>query len=534
MKPLSLPLTGWPIILFCGLYLLTGLFGHDPWKTEDAVHLGVAYEFAAHGNWLVPRLAAESWFGSPPLYHWCAALLGKALGGLLPFYDAARLASAVFGGLLLAGLALAVKALQGPQASSWSAPLLVVGTLGLLVPIHDAEPAIALLAAQAFLYYGIAKVPERALAGGITAGVALGCGFLAMGSTALLFLLPVVIFPLCHSRWRSASALGGMVLTLFVGLLLGALWPASLAMWSPESLAPWWQAETARLAVKPLDWTALHEHMELLGWAAWPILPLGLWTIWNQQRHLSAPQVLIPLLGSIIALLEIVFFTDPQPLHHLPLVVPLALLASSGIDRLRRGAANALDWFGMMTFTLLAGLVWLGGYAMATGSPERLAKSFNKMEPGFIGQLSIPAFAFASVLTLAWLFLLFRLPRSPWRGVTHWAAGVSLIWALLVALLLPWMDYGKSYRPVAASLQNALGDSSGCIAAQGVGDAQKASLRYFSGLATRPLSGAGHGCPWLLMQTSDRSAKAPAGWRKVWEGNRPGDRSERLRLYRRS
>jgi 4-amino-4-deoxy-L-arabinose transferase-like glycosyltransferase len=534
MKTLSLPLAGWPVVLLCGLYLLAGLIGHDPWKTEDAVHLGVAYEFATHGNWLVPRLAAEPWFGSPPLYHWCAALLGKMLGGLLPFHAAARLASALFGALLLSGVALAARALQGAAASAWSAPLLVLGTLGLLVPIHDAEPVIALMAAQAFVYYGITALPERTLIGGGIAGIALGGGVLAMGSVGALFLLPVLIFPLVHSRWRSRAALGGLALALLVGMIGGGLWPAALALWSPESLDSWWKVESTRLVVLHLNWTAVHEHLELLGWAAWPILPLGLWTLWNQQRRLSQPQILIPLLGTLSALVAIVLFADPQPLHHLPLIVPLALLAASGVDRLRRGAANALDWFGMMTFTLLAGLAWLGGITIASGMPEHLAKSFNKVAPDFVGSVSPIAFGFAGALTLLWLVLMFVLPRSPWRGVTHWAIGVSLIWSLLAALWLPWLDYGKSYRPVAASLQAALGNSSACIAAQGVGDGQKASLRYFNDIATLPLSGGGRNCPWLLVQTSDRNAKGPAGWRKVWEGNRPGDRSERLRLYRRN
>ncbi|WP_155837553.1 hypothetical protein [Herminiimonas sp. CN] len=68
-------------------------------------------------------------------------------------------------------------------------------------------------------------------------------------------------------------------------------------------------------------------------------------------------------------------------------------------------------------------------------------------------------------------------------------------------------------------------------------EAQRASFDYFSGIHTVPqeLPAAGR-CSWLLSQGSMRSDEgAPgAGWRKVWEGNRPGDRHEKFRLYRRN
>ncbi|MDP2132751.1 MAG: hypothetical protein Q8J99_04005, partial [Sulfuritalea sp.] len=78
-------------LLLCTVWLLAGTVGHDPWKTDDALHLGVAYGMNG-GDWLVPRIAGDPWLTSPPLYHWVAALSGKLLGWLLPWHDAARLA----------------------------------------------------------------------------------------------------------------------------------------------------------------------------------------------------------------------------------------------------------------------------------------------------------------------------------------------------------------------------------------------------------------------------------------------------------
>lgn len=530
MRQATLPLTGWPMIALCAVYLLAGLLGHDPWKTADATHLGIAYEFVTGGKWLTPRIGSEPWFGAPPLYHWCAALLGKGLEGILAFHDAARLATMLFGAILLVGLATAAKALNIDAGARWTAPLLAIGTLGLLVPIHDAEPFIALIAAQSLTLLGLAMIPRRCLAGGCIAGISLAIGMLAAGANALLFLAPLPVLVLSHPHWRSRAALLGLALAMLLAIAITGLALLLFDTQSPAWLAGWLKNESAGLSMRKFEWAAIQRHIGLLGWAAWPVLPLGLWAVWRQQRQLATPAVFLPLMAASLSMLQIVLFAEPQPLQHLPLIAPLALLASSGIPQLRRGAANAFDWFGIMTFTLIAGLVWLGGWAMATGEPARVAKNFYKAEPGFVGQFSWPAFAFAGMLTLIWIWLLFRLPKSPWRAPTRWACGTILMWGLIAALWMPWIDYGKSYRPVAASLRKKLGNDHGCVVARGVGDGQRASLRYFIGLDTRAKPDAR--CPWLLVQ-GGRSEPSLSGWRKTWEGHRPGDRSERLRLYRR-
>ena len=104
-----------------------------------------------------------------------------------------------------------------------------------------------------------------------------------------------------------------------------------------------------------------------------------------------------------------------------------------------------------------------------------------------------------------------------------------------MVLWTPWIDYGKSYRPVAEALSTQLPQNHGCVAARGLGEAQRASLDYFSGIITRRAnSGAGKQCRWLITLGQPRDDRSPGeGWQPVWEGNRPGDRSEKLRLYKR-
>ncbi|CAG4882339.1 conserved membrane protein of unknown function [Georgfuchsia toluolica] len=521
------------LALICAVYLLAGTIGHDPWKTDDAVHLGIAWEFAGHGDWLNPRIGVEAVPGIAPLYHWCAALLGKALSFMLPFHDAARLASALFGALLLLGLVWTACTLVQGNEAAWPAPILAIGTLGLLLPIHDAQPAIALLAAQAFTYAGVALMRSKPLAGALTSALAVGAGLWSGGLLSLWVLLPPFLFALLHPDWHTRRALLAAVTGLILGIAIGGLWPLLLYWQSPGQLTGWWNGELARFDIFHDGEYRLRDHLELISWFVWPILPIALWSVWIKRDALNDASVLLPLVGSVFSFVEFFLLADPKPLPSLPLIVPLALLALPGAQRLRRGAANALDWFGIMTFTLLAGLIWLGGVAIATGAPARVAKNFYKAEPGFIGHLSIPAFIAAGLLTVAWAWILFGLPRSPWRSATRWAAGLTLMWGLITTLWLPWVDFAKTYRPVALSLSKVLGSNGKCVASRDVGLAQKASLRYFIGLATDPID-KNDSCPWLLIQGASGKEPELKGMKKTWEGNRGGDKSERLRLYRRN
>ena len=528
--PLNLPLSQPALACLCLVYLFAGITGHDPWKTDDAIHFGISYTMLGSGNWLLPQLAGEFVAGAAPLYYWIGAGCAKLLGGWMPVHDAVRLASALCGAAFLALLGVAGARLNGSQDRGATAAILIaIGSLGLLLPIHDTQPQIALLAASAAFYAGLAHLPQRPLGAGLEAGLGLGLGFLAAGVDALLFLLPLLVLLPLHAQWRSRRALLGIAALLSVAAPLIALWPALLALHQPTAYSAWWSNLGVHLQDPIL--AKLPEYLELLGWFTWPALPLAVASLWLLRRRLGDAAVYLPLAGSFVALLALLFFHDPRPLPALPVLVPLILLACAGVGRLRRGAANAFDWFGMMTFTLFAALIWLGGFAIQLGIPGQIANNFARLQPGFNAPGGMMMWLLAGAASLLWLWLVSAAPRSPWRGLTNWAAGVTLVWTLVVALMLPWVDYGKSYRGVAAALKASLPAQHQCIAERRLGAAQRLSLDYFAGIKTQ--RGKTPACDLLLEQSGGKTAPEPEGWHTLWEGHRPGDRSERLRLYQR-
>ncbi|MDZ4253358.1 MAG: hypothetical protein U1A72_12395, partial [Sulfuritalea sp.] len=360
-------------------------------------------------------------------------------------------------------------------------------------------------------------------------GAGIGVGFLGAGIDSVAIQLATGLLLMLHPDWRTRhSWLAGLAATA-VALLLMLPWPFLLWQQSPALFDIWWTAEEASLTLRS---NFSRDHLELLAWAAWPTLPLALWALWLERRHLLEAQTALPLAATLVALLA--FFSDaPRPTALMPALLPLTLLAATGAGRLRRGAANAFDWFGMMTFTLVAALIWLGGISMLTGEPARVAKNFTKPAPGFIAEVSPLIIVLAIAVSVAWIAVMLRTPRSPWRAAARWSVGLTTVWMLLMLLMLPWIDYGKSYRSVSANFRQALGSHPGCIARRGLGLAQRASFDYFNGIRTIGGSRA-KDCRYLIMQTAPGTEKDLSGWTLMRETSRPGDKGERLRLYRRA
>jgi 4-amino-4-deoxy-L-arabinose transferase-like glycosyltransferase len=222
--------------------------------------------------------------------------------------------------------------------------------------------------------------------------------------------------------------------------------------------------------------------------------------------------------------------------NALPLLLPLSLICASRIDELRRGAASALDWFGMMTFGLLAAGMWLGWFALLFGYPQSIAQYVQTYLPGYQLEFRVVPFLLAVVLSLLWLISVSRARQSNRRAMVNWTAGITMFWMLAMTLWLPFIDEGKSYRGMVTSLKRALPASPDCVASRGLGESPRAVLDYFANLRTKRLElVAGHDCSYLLTQSVQRTptVEDQTEWRLLWEGARQGDKVELFRLYQR-
>jgi 4-amino-4-deoxy-L-arabinose transferase-like glycosyltransferase len=531
-RGIRLPPVGWVLAGMLAFYVLAGLFGRDPWKGEDAIHIGTAWQMLTHGDWLSPDLAGRA-FHEPPLYYWSAALTGKIFGWLLPLHEAMRLASGLWVTLALISLYYAAREIYG-QDSAAASPLLLAGCAGLLLHAHDAQPMLIGLAAYGGALGALAAIGRRPRLTGVFYGIAVAGCLLGAGIAPTLPLLAAA--PLAW--WLSPDrpkALQTLAIGLGIAALLALPWPLLLLALEPARFHGWLNTELTPLRTS-FSFTGAGRFLAMLPWFAFPALPLAGWTLWTRRKTLAAMPQLLPLGLLLLTFLMLALAYRPREIPALLMLPPLALLATPGALTLRRGAANAFDWFGMMTFSFFVGIVWLGWSAMALGWPTKLASRVVILRPGFVGHFDLLAFSIGVVATGWWIWLIITAPRSPYRSLTHWTMGFTTLWLLATTLILPWFDYGKSYRPVAQEIAKILPSGHGCIAERGLSDTQRASLAYFVGIEPLPAdSNAGKECNWVLVTGDTRpELAAPEGkWTRIWEGNRPGERKEKFRLYRR-
>ncbi len=532
------------LVLLCGAWILLGLVGHDPWKTEDATSFGIVFEMLEGSDFITPNLAGEPFVDRPPLVYALAAVTGRLAAGILSAHDAARLAAGLLLGVTLYCLALTGRELFGKDFR-WMPVLLFVGCVGLWDRAHQLSPELGLLAGIAAAQYGFALALRRPIAGGIVVGIGAAIAFLSRGFLGPLWLLlTAAALPLAFTAWRTRRYASTVVAALAIGLLISASWPIALAMNAPSDLSAWWNAQSwtdyfGFLSQKaPADPVVLVKNVL---WFTWPALPLAAWTLWTRGRGfnggLATPAVELPGALALVIFASIAVMADAKVTYLMPILLPLAMLGALEIDTLKRSFSGALDWFGILTFGLAAAIAWWLWFDMLTsGMSMPVARFLRDTEAGYQPPLQWLAIVVSALLTLLWLALVRPARRSNRRAVLNWAAGMTLLWALYSTIWLPYLDSRRSYRAVAQSMASHL-PSQGCIASRNLGEPQRALFRYFAGLVTvREEAQPTNDCTAVLVQFGhiEHTPEAPDGWRIEWQGQRRGDDTERFVLYSRN
>ncbi|MBI5430269.1 MAG: glycosyltransferase family 39 protein [Nitrosomonadales bacterium] len=523
--------------LLCLIWLSTGLVGHDPWKPDEAYSFGLVYSMLQSGDWLVPTLAGEPYMDKPPLFYWTAALFARIFEPMLPLHDGARLASGFYTALTLLFIGLTGRKLYG-EHRGWAAVIILIGCLGLLVRAHQITTDLALLTGCAMMLYGFARSQERATLAGALLGTGLGIGFMSKGFIApIFFVLTAAALPLFFNNWRKRNYLLSLIIAVLVALPWLAVWPFLLFHRSPELFADWAWAHNLG------NWIDYAKngpnrdsfyYLQNLPWLAWPALPLAAWAVWKSRKRLAQRDDLqLPLISFSVMLVALSFSATVEEVFALPMLLPVALMATASLSILKRGAANALDWFGLMTFALIAVLMWSGWTGLLLDNRTKITRWLKDYQPDFTPELHTQAFFIALIATVLWVIMIWRTGRSMRRATLNWASGVTLIWVLAMTLWLPWLDSGKSYRSMVGALKQSLPKHYQCIAGENLGNGQRAMLHYFGNIITQ--RDPKRRCDLRLIQGSKLSDPAFTGtrWKKIWEGSRKGNKNEYYRLYRR-
>lgn len=547
----------WLLLTICIVYAAFGLFGRDPWKNEDAAGFGVMWTMAngqLH-DWLVPNLVGKLMTDNGALGYWLGAGFIRLLAPWVDPADASRVSTGILFCVTCALVWYTAYLLgRRPEVQPFKyafggepeprdygrvlgdgAVLILLASFGLAERGHETTPQLAQFASIALVVYGLVRGLDKPLQGALWWSI--GIGLVAMTGTPLLAvtlvagtLLLVTLVPETRSVWFFA-------LGVPLAIVLSVVWPLTIFdLYGDEArwfLEQWVNGSINRFSAPPghVVQYAL-KNLPLFTWPTWPFA-LWAWFSWGGLRrkpHIAVPlSVVVPL--AILAVLQ----SHQTNRLYMLLLPPLAVLATFALPTLKRGAINAIDWFALLSFTILSTFVWLVWLASQTGFPHPLARNLARLVPGYAPHFDPLSFACAIGVTLCWVALArWRLARHPkvlWRSVVLSSAGTTLMWVLLMTLWLPIVNYSRTYRDVAIQIAENLPDDYVCISPVRLGDAQLASFAYFGDMHFS----FSDECDVLLRQdTQDFIAPSPMPsyiWKLVWEGRRAADRDERFRLY---
>ena len=599
----TLKLPRWALIALCLLYILPGLIGRDPWKSEDASAFGAMWTMATGAgyggvvDWLLPNVVGAPIVDSGPLMYWvggaCIALFGPWLGDDL----AARLATVLFFFVAVTGIWYAtylVGRRPGAQPAALAfggqpdprdygrvladgALLILLATVGLLIRAHESSSDVAMLAMLSVGLYGMARSLDQPRVGALWIALALVGLVLSRGPAPALALAALWLVLLgAHPDFRPARRAGLMVLlpALLAGL---AVWPVLAAIAVQDAgLHVVRRLDEWRLYFDGIDAQAAGKYVRTLPWSTWLAWPLAAWGLWRWRDRLGAAHVALPG-GFVIAMLVALCSTSDTSDGQLLLVLPgLVMLAAMGLPTLRRGGANAFDWFSLLVYSFAGVFIWFAWYTKITGAPAGFARSIARLTPGATYEFRPLSFAIALAATVGWLAIVrWRIvahPKVLWRSVVLASAGLILAWTLTSTLFIRTINDTRTYRQVAAELATALATAQqasertrgprraadaastaakdprhaaapggSCLATDGLGLAQRASFAWFAGVHFSRVDYSGANveeCDYLIredLRRAPREESLPAGrWKLLWEGRRIADPDERFRLYRKS
>ena len=551
-------------------WLLPGTLGHEPWKQDETYTFGIIQHMLDTGDLVVPTNAGQPFVEKPPIYDWVAAGLAWMFGRYLPLHDAARLASALFAGLTVYYTARVAR--RAVAASSWL-DIRVIGTLALFAStlvvikhVHDMMTDVALMAGAAIGFCGLFELVlvhlrddarllrgdarrrrHAILSGAAMFGAGVGVSLLAKGLfVPLVFgaatVAVLVLYPACRTR----SFAGALGVAALVCAPFALIWPICFYLRSEALFKVWlWDNNIGRFfgfSVAELGsenesrWFVLRTVLSV----GFPVVPLALAALagggWRRWRD---PRVALPVIFAGTGFVVLQSSATVRELYILPFIAPLALVAMNGIEKLPRRLHAGWDMASRVLFGSTAALAWIIWSIMS--DPANTHASLHRLgrwlpldwvlpvKPGLI--------AAALLMTLGWLWLLpvFKY-AGKWRGVLSWCAGAILAWGLVSTLLLPWLDYGKSYRSVFENLgarMNIEWNDGDCMASMDLGESEAPMLYYYTGIEHQPTANpAATECTWLIQQGRRDNPRAPAGdWRLFWSGARPGDTDELLRVF---
>jgi 4-amino-4-deoxy-L-arabinose transferase-like glycosyltransferase len=342
----------WVLLVIASLLLFWDLGRDELGSADEAIHAQVSREMARDGHWLYPTYRGVPYLEKPPLKLWLTAATFLLLGDS---EWTARLWSALFSLGTIGVIFRLGRSLANEGVGFWSAIVLMTTHEFLFNHCsRTGELDSALLfffAATVFAFWKLRVTSNPVYL--YAAAFSLACGFLTKGHIALV---PLLWLPIAWIQGGSVSfenkviplkcLINGILLFCFVAL-------------------PWFILQLLHYGWEYGNYVFRHHLMGYLAgnvenadasiwylverWLQhdypWPPFALiGLWILWRDSKEtFRAHPARVWLTLWILTFTAILFLSKTKlPWYHLPLLLPLSLLAGTALDRFwKKGISKA-------------------------------------------------------------------------------------------------------------------------------------------------------------------------------------------------
>ncbi|MBR7059032.1 MAG: glycosyltransferase family 39 protein [Neisseriaceae bacterium] len=447
----------WALLFLVFVWLWPGIISHDLWRPDEPT-IYAAIQSVRQGNILAPILFGEYYLPNSPLFLWLASLSQSLFSPwAMESYTAVRLITALFMAIALSCAGGAGRELLGKYHGR-SVVLILIGTPGIMIFGHMMGNTPILFAAICAFLYGIGLSRRKVWSAGILIAGAWLCGFWSDNLPPLLFMWLICALLPFSTTWRKRSYLLSIVVASFLSLPLLIIYPYLLWTYHQDAFTVWHTQHlfgalggTEKIQ---LGFSSLRILKNLL-WFAMPAWILSIFTIYK-IKTLNKSILYLTLLWILLAFILLSLQNYPQNHQLIYLLLPLTLLGAAKLDDMRRGVVAFINWFGIAIFGIAAVLVWLMFFAVNYGFPPQLAIISSQFNPYFTPDWNYFPMLLACSFTPIWLWAITRKNIRGRQAVTNWAAGMTLVWTLLMSLFLPWIDSLKSYRPAVMAMHESL------------------------------------------------------------------------------
>jgi 4-amino-4-deoxy-L-arabinose transferase-like glycosyltransferase len=353
-------------------------------------------------------------------------------------------------------------------------------------------------------------------------GFGSGIAFLSGAFTPLVVIYLSSIFLLIFNNWRNKRYFIFIAISSIITIFVISPWLYLFHYLEPDLFLSW--IKTIKLQPESL----FKYHLQGILWFTWPALPLAIWLVIKDFKLiLSHKKLQIPIIFFLVLIITISITGQPNQTNLIPFTIPLSIIAVGAIDRLNRGSASALNWFGILIFGLVGFLIWLGWFAMLTEIPGKIYERMFFNSSNFVAEFELFNFLFALVITLLWLASIVKFKITNRSAISNWALGITMVWVTLITLWGPFIDNRKDYKIIFNDVKQQLIKSSSCVYVNNLSDSQINLLHYYSGIRGINPNLENKDCRLVLISLTEEK-EIPAEyklWDKIWTGKRLSDKN---------